>query len=75
MPKKKKETNKTPAEPPAFSITCMSCDAGQEITSLAQALILGWHNVYDDPEGLYWTHVGNCKECWLAEVTQQPLFP
>ena len=46
-----------------FSLTCLQCDAGNEIQSEQEAERLGWQELKSDPDGLAWTYVGVCPDC------------
>ena len=46
-----------------FSLTCVSCDAGEEIQNHVEASRLGWKEITPDPNGLSWNHVCVCPDC------------
>lgn len=48
-----------------FSLSCVGCDAGMEITSLVMAWVTGWARLENDEvdDGMWWTHLGWCPEC------------
>lgn len=50
------------SEPP-FSLSCYQCDAGDDVVSKDQALVLGWHGVQRDTTGLGWNDLGWCPDC------------
>lgn len=59
-----RKTQATPARDRLpFVLTCYGCDAGGEIESEVQAVLLGWSNIQYEPLGLSWTYLGNCPEC------------
>jgi len=53
------------AEP--FSLSCLDCDAGMEIDSREEAILLGWTGINAYPEGVGYTHLGSCPECVMEE--------
>ncbi len=46
-----------------FSLTCIECDAGEEIKSKKEADLLGWRDVIRDVTGISWNDVGICPGC------------
>ena len=46
-----------------FSLTCVLCDAGNEIKSKTEAERRGWRDITPDPDGLAWNDVGVCPDC------------
>lgn len=45
------------------SITCYDCDAGQDITSLKQAIDEGWIDIVGDDDLTVTSHLGTCPVC------------
>lgn len=63
-----------------FVVSCVSCDTGDEVASIADALRLGWTDIRYDPDGCWWNFLGHCPdydhegfECHTPG--QQELFP
>jgi hypothetical protein len=56
-----------------FSLTCVRCDAGEDIDTEAQAVALGWINVMLDdtlgPDEWFWTHTGLCPDSQVEDPT------
>lgn len=52
---------------PFSSIVCTSCDAGQNIESLEQAIKEGWTQIDPEVDLLNATHIGLCPECRIIE--------
>jgi len=50
----------------AFSLECDGCDAGMDIETLEQAVLLGWIEIYRD-DGPAWNYLGECPDCQRKE--------
>lgn len=51
-----------------FVLTCLECDADNDLDSLEAAAEAGWVRLYHDPTGVSWTAVGRCPECRQCEL-------
>lgn len=52
-----------------FSLECFNCDAGMDVDSFEQAIILGWEDIQFD-DGLAWNYLGLCPECVISEAAR-----
>lgn len=50
-----------------FSLSCVSCGAGDGVTSSYQAHQDGWFEIGFDPGGPSWNWLGTCPECQKEE--------
>lgn len=53
-----------------FSLTCLGCEAGDDMHSEEQALAAGWIHIERD-DGFSWNYLGCCPECreeWYGET-------
>lgn len=46
-----------------FSLKCVTCDAGNDIDSLDEAVKCGWRAFIRDSRGVGWNYLGTCPEC------------
>lgn len=52
------------------SLTCFSCDSGQHVASLPQAIDEGWVDLQPDHHEWLTSHLGSCPECELASLSE-----
>ncbi|APZ93423.1 hypothetical protein [Fuerstiella marisgermanici] len=49
------------------SITCYDCDAGQDISSVKQAIDEGWTEIVGDEDLTATSHLGTCPICRMRQ--------
>jgi len=59
--------------PKINSIICIDCDAGQELTSVDDAMRLGWHGFHYDPCH-HWEFVAFCPDCWQKHEAEEAKY-
>jgi hypothetical protein len=62
-----------PAKAAPFFLTCAYCDAGSDMTTVAQAAAAGWRDLEPVERGAFW-HVGVCPAC-AARIDGVVVFP
>jgi hypothetical protein len=50
-----------------FSLCCVSCDAGCNLTCPEHAIAAGWSNIIEDADGIGWNYIGVCPTCQCEE--------
>lgn len=50
-----------------FSLVCINCDAGMDISSMEEAIARGWTSIECDPDLPMANFVGYCPDCRREE--------